>query len=295
MNKKVSIIIPVYNVEKYLRECLDSVTGQTYKNLQIILVDDGSTDSSGDICDEYAREDARITVVHQDNQGAGAAKNTGLELVEGEYLSLIDSDDYIDVKFYETMLHAMEKYDVDVVQCLLDNCFVDNIYKRKYHFPSSKARKMKSKQFLFETLYDWKYAIFANKVFKTKLLEMARFPVGRKIDDEFFTYKLIGNAKTIVNINEYLYHYRMRQSSVMNNNSGGKLQQDRLDCFRERFDYIEQRFPSLKREYYKHLSNNYAELYPMKKESFVQKLMRKIALRHFMYDAEPNIIGDFYE
>ena len=80
----VSVVIPVYNVEKYLRECLDSVVGQTYKNLQIILVDDGSTDTSGAICDEYAKKDERITVVHQENQGAGAAKNTGLELVEGE-------------------------------------------------------------------------------------------------------------------------------------------------------------------------------------------------------------------
>lgn len=97
----ISVIVPVYNVEKYIRECLDSIVNQTYKNLQIILVDDGSTDNSGKICDEFAKKDSRITVVHQENQGAGVAKNTGLELIEGEYFSIIDSDDYIDLSMYE--------------------------------------------------------------------------------------------------------------------------------------------------------------------------------------------------
>ena len=295
MDGKVSVVIPVYNVEKYLQECLDSVVGQTYQNLQIILVDDGSTDSSGAICDEYAKKDARITVIHQENQGAGAAKNTGLELVEGEYLSLIDSDDYIDEKFYEIMVRVMEKHNADVVQCLFDNCFVDQAYKRNYNFPASKARKISARRFLFETLHDWKYAIFANKVFKTKLLEEARFPVGRKIDDEFFTYKLICNAKTVVNINEHLYHYRMRQSSVMNENSVDKLNQDRLECFKERYHYVGERFSSLRNEYYKHLSNNFGESYPQINESFVQKLKRKVALRQFFYDAERDMTGEFYE
>lgn len=295
MDGKVSVVIPVYNVEKYLRECLDSVIGQTYENLQIILVDDGSTDASGIICDEYAREDARITVIHQKNQGAGAAKNTGLELVEGEYLSLIDSDDYIDEKFYEIMISAMGTHQADVVQCLFDNWFVDKSFKRKFNFPSSGERVLSSKKFLFELLYDWKYAIFANKVFKTELLGDARFPIGRKIDDEFFTYKLICHAKTVVNINEHLYHYRMRQSSVMNENSANKLNQDRRDCFEERYHYVGEKFPSLRNEYYKHLSNNFGESYPQIKESFVQKLKRKIVLRQFLYDDERNIIGEFYE
>ena len=92
---KVSVVLPCYNVEKYIRESLDSIINQTYKNLQIILIDDGSTDSSGSICDEYAASDDRITVIHQKNAGAGAAKNAGLNLIKGEYFSIIDSDDYI--------------------------------------------------------------------------------------------------------------------------------------------------------------------------------------------------------
>ena len=124
----ISVIVPVYNVEKYIRECLDSIVNQTYKNLQIILVDDGSTDNSGKICDEFAKKDSRITVVHQENQGAGAAKNTGLELIEGEYFSIIDSDDYIDLSMYEKMVSLMKQYDSDIVQCLFKQVYVCLLY-----------------------------------------------------------------------------------------------------------------------------------------------------------------------
>ncbi len=114
------------------RECLDSIVNQTYKNLQIILVDDGSSDNSGKICDEFAKKDSRITVVHQENQGAGAAKNTGLELIEGEYFSIIDSDDYIDLSMYEKMVSLMKQYDSDIVQCLFKQVYVNKIIMRQY-------------------------------------------------------------------------------------------------------------------------------------------------------------------
>lgn len=295
LNSIISIVIPVYNVEKYLRECLDSVVGQTYKNLQIILVDDGSTDASGAICDEYAKRDERITVVHQKNQGAGAAKNTGLELVEGEYVSLIDSDDYLSETFYEMMIQSMEQYGADVAQCLFDNCFADCSFQRKYYFSTIQTRKVKVKRFLFEMLYDWKYAIFANKVFKAKLLGEARFPVGRKIDDEFFTYKLVCNAKAIVNVNEHLYHYRMRKSSVMNDNSREKLNQDRLDCFKERYAYVKNRYPSLATDYYLHLSENFPKEYPSKSMSLYEKVKRRIELRSYIGNEGYNLIGEYYE
>ncbi len=253
--KIISVIIPVYNVEKYLPECLDSVINQTYSSLQIVLVDDGSTDNSGKICDDYAKKDNRITVVHQANQGAGAAKNVGLDLVEGEYLSLIDSDDYIDLDFYEILVSRIEKHNADVVQCLFRNTFVNNSYDRKYNFLSTSNRVLSSKKYLFEMLYDWKYAVFWNKLFNTSLLGETRFPVGRKIDDDFFTYKLICNAKRIVNINDVLYNYRMRQSSVMNVNDKDRLMKDRIDCFVERYNYIKNAFPILSYDYYYHFSD----------------------------------------
>lgn len=247
--KTISVVIPVYNVEKYLSECLDSVVNQTYKNLQIILVDDGSTDSSGKICDEYAEKDNRITVVHQKNAGAGAAKNTGLELIDGDYFSIIDSDDYIELDMYEKMVNSLEKYNSDIAQCLFRNVFVNDSFDRKYKIKGNYPKILTSKKFLSELLYDWKYAIFANKVFKTSLLKDIRFPVGRKIDDEFFTYKLICNSKKIVNIEDVLYSYRMRKTSVMNENDSDRLIYDRIDCFVERYNYIKKVYPSLERKY----------------------------------------------
>lgn len=245
----ISVIIPVYNVEKYLSECLDSVVNQTYKNLQIILVDDGSTDFSGKICDVYAEKDNRITVVHQKNAGAGAAKNTGLELIEGDYFSIIDSDDYIELDMYEKMVNSLEKYNADIVQCLFRNVFVNDSFDRKYKIKGNYPKVLTSKRFLKEYLYDWKYAIFANKVFKSSLLKDIRFPVGRKIDDEFFTYKLVCNAKKVVNIDNILYNYRMRKTSVMNENNSDRLIYDRIDCFIERYNYVSDIYPSLKKKY----------------------------------------------
>lgn len=247
--KKISVVIPVYNVEKYLSECLDSVINQTYKNLQIILVDDGSTDFSGKICDVYAEKDNRITVVHQKNAGAGAAKNTGLELIDGEYFSIIDSDDYIELDMYEKMVNSLEKYNADIVQCLFRNVYVDDSFDRKYKIKGNYPKVLTSKIFLKEYLYDWKYAIFANKVFKSSLLKDIRFPVGRKIDDEFFTYKLVCNAKKVVNIDNILYNYRMRKTSVMNENNSDRLIYDRIDCFIERYNYVSDIYPSLKKKY----------------------------------------------
>lgn len=247
--KIISVIIPVYNVEKYIGECLDSVINQTYKKLQIILVDDGSTDSSGKICDVYAEKDNRITVVHQKNAGAGAAKNTGLDLVKGDYFSIIDSDDYIELDMYEKMVTSLEKYNADIVQCLFRNVFVNDSFDRKFKIKSNYPKVLTSKRFLKEYLYDWKYAIFANKVFKSSLLKDIRFPVGRKIDDEFFTYKLVCNAKKVVNIDNILYNYRMRKTSVMNENDTDRLIYDRIDCFIERCNYISNVYPSLKKNY----------------------------------------------
>ncbi len=299
MNKKVSIVIPVYNVERYLGECLDSIVNQTYKNLQIILVDDGSTDNSGKICDEYAQNDNRITVVHQENQGAGAAKNTGLDLVEGEYLSLIDSDDYIEYDFYEVLVSGIEEHNADVVQCLFRKTFVNNSYDRRYNFSSTGDRVLTSKKYLFEMLYDWKYAVFWNKLFKASLLGETRFPVDRKIDDEFFTYKLICNAKKIVNIDDVLYNYRMRQSSVMNENDNEKLIRDRIDSFEERLGFIKKVYPNLNKFFNKHISeylNNISlssdkkfnefincqkNQFPLKNDNMVSKLYFKIKLRNF--------------
>lgn len=117
MTPLISVIIPVYNVEQYLRRCLDSVVAQTYQNLEIICVDDGSVDHSGKICDQYAARDARIKVIHQENQGLSAARNRGLDAAEGEYIAFVDSDDYILEDMYKKMLDKLLDYNVDLCVC----------------------------------------------------------------------------------------------------------------------------------------------------------------------------------
>ncbi len=281
MNDIISVVIPVYNVEKYLGECIESVINQTYSNLQIILIDDGSTDSSGIICDQYSDKDKRITVVHQENAGAGAAKNRGLDLVKGKYFSIIDSDDYIELNMYEKMLDYINKFKVDIVQCLFKNVYVNDSIDSNYAIVHNYPVFYNSQKFLTELLYDWKYAIFANKIFKTELLKEIRFPVGRKIDDEFFTYKLVCNANKILNISDVLYNYRMRQSSVMNENSELFLVKDRVECFIERYYYVASIYPKLKNIYYDKLADlllYYRNVYG--KNDFIENAIESFPAKH---------------
>ena len=123
MEKKVSIIVPVYNVSTYLDECIQSVLNQTYKNFELLLVDDGSTDNSGEICDKYATQDERVKVIHQQNGGAGKAKNTALDEATGDYIAFLDGDDCFDVGYVKTMLDAMERNGADIVQCALSRFY----------------------------------------------------------------------------------------------------------------------------------------------------------------------------
>src|SRR5699024_4494271 len=123
MSDLISVIVPVYNVEKYVRRCIDSICGQTYSNLEIILIDDGSTDSSGKICDEMAAKDGRISVIHQENKGLSQARNAGLDQAKGEYIAFVDSDDYLSLNMYECLLKSLKENNADVVRCAIKNVY----------------------------------------------------------------------------------------------------------------------------------------------------------------------------
>lgn len=248
--KTVSIIIPVYNVEKYLPECLDSVVNQTYKELQIIVVDDGSTDSSGEICDQYAEKDNRITVIHQVNAGAANAKNTGLDNVKGEYLAFVDSDDWVELNWIETLINAMEKYDVDVVECGFDNIFVNAVEEGKVY----KEEILTTEDYFKQYNENWVSVIFWNKLFRAELTDGIRFRKERRcIDDEFYTYKVVSNGKRLARVKDILYHYRQRETSAVHQNEKKSLQMtdDALDVLKERYNWVTTRFPDLKKQYLK--------------------------------------------
>ena len=244
--KTVSIIIPVYNVAKYLPQCLDSVINQTYSNLQIIVVDDGSTDNSGKICDEYAEKDNRITVIHQKNAGAANAKNTGLDNVDGDYVTFADSDDWVELNWIDAMVSAMEKYDVDVVECSFDRVFVDSVGEGKVY---QDGERLTAEEYFKQYNENWVSVIFWNKLYKATLTKDIRFRKERRcIDDEFYTYKVVSNAEKMARISDVLYHYRQRKTSAVNNKSHLlQITNDSLDVLIERYEWIKSYNNSLKK------------------------------------------------
>lgn len=254
MKETISVIIPVYNVDKYLSECLDSVINQSYKDLQIIVVDDGSTDSCGRICDEYALKDSRITVVHQDNQGAGAAKNTGLRLAKGEYLAFVDSDDYLEPDAFEYMFKLLIQKNADIVQCSYRDLYVDNSVDKIKN--SSDIGGYTAEEYLTRYTTDWTCGLLWDKLYRKNLFNGIYFEEGHVIDDEFFTYQGVMNAKKIVIDSKIVYNYRKRKSSVSYiPEHMERIIFDKLDFLISRKDNISDRFPKLRSAFDVHYAN----------------------------------------
>lgn len=270
--KTVSIVIPVYNVEKYLPECLDSVINQTYKDLQIIVIDDGSTDSSGKICDQYAEKDNRITVIHQENAGAANAKNTGLDNVKGEYLAFADSDDWVELNWIETLVNAMEKYDADVVECGFDNVFVNEVEEGKVY---TEGEMLTTEDYFKQYNENWVSVIFWNKLFRAELTEGIRFRKERRcIDDEFYTYKVVSNAKKMIRVSNILYHYRQRKSSAAHSEKNLlQITEDNLEVLIERYKWIASKNKKLRNTYLTYDVDTL--MYCAKNFLFNEKLIKK--------------------
>ena len=216
----ISVIIPVYNVEKYLRRCLDSVIAQTYQNLEIICVDDGSIDDSGKICDQYAVRDARIKVIHQENQGLSAARNKGLDAAEGEYIAFVDSDDYILEDMYKKMLDKLLNYNVDLCVCQWQYAFSDGrqVVKRKNIDPTIYGRKasLEFARFLYMGNYENGVVVAAwNKLYRRVLLDKIRFE-GRIHEDEAFCGRIMAKNISVYVMEEQFYVYAQNGDSLTN-------------------------------------------------------------------------------
>lgn len=250
--KKVSVIIPVYNVETYLPQCLDSVLAQTYSELEILLVDDGSTDLSGKICDEYRNRDSRICVFHQKNQGAANAKNTGLDYFTGEYVTFLDSDDYVEKDWIETLINVAENLNAKVVECNFKKEFVE--YSEEETGCTEPYKIYTSEKYMEQYLEHWTCSLFWNKLFEATLVKDIRFRKERRcIDDEFFTYKLLTKATKIVQINRVLYHYRQRKSSAVTSDKNKyQIADDALEVLLERYYWVGNSYPNLRVKYLQH-------------------------------------------
>lgn len=238
----ISVIVPVYRVEAYLDLCLRSITGQTYRNLEIILVDDGSPDGSGTICDAWAEKDSRIRVVHKENAGAGAARNTALDMASGEIISMIDSDDYIEKHMYEHLYSLMQE-DVDIAECDIVLTEADD-----FLLDDGSTAEIKVCGREDAMLLHLRDEIFCqtppNKLYRSSAIRNVRFPVGNLIDDEFFTYKVIGNARRLARSSAKMYAYRQQPGSAMHKAFSLKRLQG-LEAKVQRLRYLQEQMPSL--------------------------------------------------
>lgn len=212
---KVSVIIPVYNVEKFLPKCAKSILEQTYKNIEIIFVDDGSTDSSGIICDEFAKIDSRVAVVHKCNEGLSSARNIGFRYASGEYITFVDSDDYISPVFIETALNLCFKFDADI--SILKMIFVDEFFNG--FIPQEQTNfflKMNSEKAIKESLIQRYFSCSAcGKLFKRKIIEGILFPNGRLSEDLAVCHLFFDKSNCIVFSEQIGYYYRQRSGSIM--------------------------------------------------------------------------------
>ena len=214
----ISVIVPIYGVEKYLEQCLDSILNQTYRQLEIILIDDGSPDRCGEICDRYASQDSRIQVIHQSNQGLSAARNAGMDMATGEYISFIDSDDYIAPHFYEKLLAGFKEHpEAKVTACRVfkneDGEISPLNSKWDHQYPTIYSSRWCQDAILGKT-----YVNVWNKLYQAELLKEIRFREGRIVEDVLFMYDFlpicISQQALLLLLPDYLYYYRIRQGSI---------------------------------------------------------------------------------
>lgn len=241
----ISVIIPVYQVFPYLLKCVNSVIEQTYKNLEIILVDDGSTDGSNIICDQFVEFDRRIKVIHQKNDGLSAARNAGLDVLKGEYIAFIDGDDWVDENYIKFLYESCKSNGVDIAQC----SYFEVIDEENISDTENNTLVLYSvEEFLISefSVLSWRNNLTWNKLYKSKLFENIRFPKGKIHEDEFTTYRVVCRANKIAVNSKKLYYYRQRPDSIMGKKisntvfDAGEALKEKIDFYKEkRLDELE--------------------------------------------------------
>ena len=220
MTEKITVIVPVYNVENYLEKCLDSLINQTYKNLEIIVINDGSTDNSGEICQEYAQKDNRIVYIEKENGGLSDARNAGLDRMTGSYVTFVDSDDWVELDYVEILYKKIIEYQADIS---VGNYYSYNEDEETYYFHiygDSYYEKVYDNVSIFENLYESQemksFALISawGKLYKAKLFDYLRFDKGKLGEDGYFNQKMYLSVNKVVYLNKGLYAYRQRSGSI---------------------------------------------------------------------------------
>lgn len=243
MNPLISVIVPVYNVEAYLDRCVESIVNQTYKNLEIILVDDGSTDNSGNKCDEWASNDNRIVVIHKENGGQAAARNEGLKIAKGSLIGFVDSDDYIDLTMYKSMQQIMAINEADIAECDMFKFYDQNLVITPSKSDSFIVmnREEAIKDFLLEAHLK---CTVPNMLIKADIAKQVLFDEGKTHEDILWPYRAYVLSDKVIYIDTKLYYYFQRPGSTMNKTYSTK-RFDGLDALEERAKLVKKDFPSL--------------------------------------------------
>ena len=239
----ISVIVPVYKVEKYLSRCVKSIIDQTYRNLEIILVDDGSPDRCPVMCDAWTEKDSRIKVIHKSNGGLSDARNAGMKVANGELIGFVDSDDWIAPDMYQSLYEAMKADNSDIAACGVEMVWEDGTSSRMLtKIGSCVLNRKEAMEALIEE--SWLKQPVWYKLYKTDLIRSIFFPVGKYHEDAFWSYQVIGAAERVSVTDHVGYYYWQRNGSIM----GEKYSLKRLDAIEaleQRQDYLESNFPNL--------------------------------------------------
>ncbi len=244
-NTLISVIVPVYKVERFLRKCVDSILTQTYQNLEIILVDDGSPDGCGAICDAYARQDSRVKVIHKENGGLSSARNAGMEIAKGEYIGFVDSDDWIEPEMYGTMLSLAKKYDAKLV--CAGRCDVsEKTGEKKVGLCPKKEECIPAVELVGRIfLWDGLDSAAWDKLYHRSILEGFRYPLGKIVEDVPVTYKIALKAEKAVLCDRPFYNYFHRAGSITTQKAITEKSFHYSQHTAQIYPYIQEKYPQL--------------------------------------------------
>lgn len=281
MNELISVIVPVYNVEKYLRKAVQSIQNQTYKNLEIMLINDGSTDSSGDICDELAELDSRIVVIHKENGGVSTARNEAQKVAKGNYVIYVDSDDYIHEEMIQSLYEQLIAENADI-----SSCSVMNVYQNS-QTPQCSDENLyfvfNQEEFLREYLIGQRVqGTLGNKLIRKEITDQLEFPVGKIYEDAYYHLQLVQVAKKyVVHTKPYYYYYHRNHSLTTNPYHERDLVY--LDVYQKFYDLVQQQYPRIIKEAFFRLSYAYFYIFDkMLLESDFEKIDQFKMVRDYL-------------
>ena len=275
MQEKVSVIVPIYKVENYLDRCVNSILNQTYQNLEIILVDDGSPDNCPQMCDEYAKKDSRIKVVHKENGGLSSARNAGLDVMTGDYVTFVDSDDILDLSYVEKCIKVLKEENAQIVSCdylrFSDEKEISNQVEQVNIKVYTKKEALEN---TFKKPCNLEFFVACFKVFKRYIFDNLRFKNGVYHEDEFSCHHIFDKCEKFAVLNEKLYYYYVNDQSITG--AGYKLKRiDYLRALIDRAEFFKENYPDLLHDFSTYLIYRCIDLYFEIPDNFKDKKIAK--------------------